>query len=337
MIIENQDVRVYFRSLNDQEKAHYESRAIGFEKNHILVSVKDLLDNSSAKVNLTCDYCSSILQRGFKYVILDKKHCCSKCIYLKVKENNLEKYGVENPGQMKHVREKVKQTMIEKYGVTNAYQIESVRQATLERYGVEFPFQSEEIREKQKQTMLEEYGVENPTQCTEIYDRVKSTMLERYGFEYAAQNKEIQEKMIINMLKTMYENGTVQTSRQQKHLHDLLDGKLNYPIDICSLDIAFPEENIYIEYNGGGHYAWPKFNGVSEEQLNRKEMLRYHYLKNQGWKLIRIVCKKDKLYSDDKIVELINDCKEYLLSGHSWIEIDMDLNKLTCSEYTKII
>lgn len=338
MIIQDQLIEIKISSFSNKRKYFL---AKGYKPNSqdiIYAKVEDLPEGSHYKVKVICDYCGDLNIKPFSAAIRITKHCCKKCIYKKAKETNLEKYGVENPGQMEDVREKVVNTMVERYGVTNAYQIESVRKTTLKNLGVEFPFQSEKVREKQKETMLDIYGVENPTSNEDILSRVVETNIQRYGVKNPMQVTEFREKQIIASLKTMYENGTIQTSSQQIHIHKLIGGKLNYPVDLCSLDIALVDENLYIEYNGGGHYAWPKINGMSDEEHHRKEMNRYSYLKQRGWKLIRIVCKSDKLYEDEKLLKLIDESKYYLLnSNHSWIEINIDDNKMVCSEFEKSI
>lgn len=354
MLIENQTIQLKTKGMHKKNKDHLLSKGYNINLDYIEVRIDDLLPTSTYMVNLICDYCNKNIINWAYSKALQEKHCCKKCspikqeeIFLekygvrnpyqldKVKQTFINKYGVENPGQIPEVRKRVENTLLERYGVTNSYQIESVRQTTLDNHGVEYPFQSEIVREKQKETMIEEYGVENPTQNEEIYNGILERNIERWGVENPMQVEEFQKKATENMLKTMYENGTMQTSRQQKHLHDLLGGELNYPIDRCSLDIAFPKEMIYIEYNGGGHYAWPKHNGVTDEELHKKEMNRYGYLKTKNWRLIRIICKKDKLYEDKKIIKLISECKDYLNKGHSWIEIDMDKNVITGDKYSR--
>jgi very-short-patch-repair endonuclease len=135
------------------------------------------------------------------------------------------------------------------------------------------------------------------------------------------------------MLKSMYQNGTGVSSQQQRHICELLNGKLNYPVDRCQLDIAYPDTMIYIEYNGGGHYAWDTI-----ENKEKDDMKRYSYLKQFSWKMIRIVCKCDKLYDDNEMINLVNECKDYLLnSKHSWIEINIDENKIKCKEFKRDI
>lgn len=250
-----------------------------------------------------------------------------------MKENNLKNYGVENPGQMKHVKDKVKQTCLEKYGVENAYQIEKVRQSTRNNLGVDYPFQSPNVREKQQQSMLNKYGFEYPGQVPEIREKMENTTLKNHGVKYMFQDPIAREKMLKKSLRTMYQHGTGVSSKPQRYICNLVNGELCYPVNRCQLDIAFPKRKIYIEYNGGGHYAWDTL-----ENKDKSDMKRYSYLKQFEWKLIKIVCKCDKLYNDDKMLKLINICKQYLLnSKHTWIEINIDKNKIKCKEFEEDI
>jgi len=136
------------------------------------------------------------------------------------------------------------------------------------------------------------------------------------------------------MRKTMYENGTAPKSIQQIYLYNLLNGELNYPIDICSLDIAFPEEMIYCEYDGGGHRLSIILGTETEENFNKRNIKRWYILKNKGWREIRITSEKDFLPSDGVLLEIIKYAKKYLNTGHSWIKFDID-NKLVESSQFK--
>ena len=78
-----------------------------------------------------------------------------------------------------------------------------------------------------------------------------------------------------------------------------------------------------------------KLNQISQVQFDSKEIKRYLFLKSLGWKMIRIICIKDKIPSDNIILEMIIHAKEYLNSGHSWIKFDIDNNKVICSQYEK--
>lgn len=117
----------------------------------------------------------------------------------KIKQINLEKYGVECVFQNEKIKEKVKQTNLEKYGVEYALQSEvvkgKVKQTNLAKRNVEYPMQSEQVKETLKQNNLEKYGVESVFQLPEVQEKVKQTNLERYGVEYASSSPIIREKV----------------------------------------------------------------------------------------------------------------------------------------------
>ena len=127
--------------------------------------------------------------------------------------------------------------------------------------------------------------------------------------------------------KTMYKNGTQQCSSQQKHIHNLIGGKLNYPYGKSSLDIAFPEDKIYIEYDGSGHDLSVKIGSMSQEEFNKREVRRRYALYRRGWKEMTIVSRKDYFPKDFKIIEMINEGKDFL-KEESWIKYDIDLKKV---------
>lgn len=156
------------------------------------------------------------------------KKCCSrKCSNklkgLSTKQTMLDKYGVENPSQVKEFRSKAVAGIKEKQDV-----IQSKRRKTMvERYGVEYPMQSKDFKEKIAETNRERYGYSNPSQnieirkkiserlkdpevqahyleramrhyrvkqpsmTLEVQEKMKATSLERYGVEYPIQNDEI--------------------------------------------------------------------------------------------------------------------------------------------------
>jgi hypothetical protein len=234
----------------------------------------------------------------------------------KIKNTCQEKYGVDYVSQAKEFQDKVKQINLEKYGVeyytqTEEYKIKS-KVTNLERYGCDNPMQNEEIRLKLEKTIIEKYGVSNAYQSEEIKEKIRQTNLKRYGFESAMQNEEIKNKCTQNMLNTMYSNGNIACSKQQKHIHELFGGELNYIIDRCALDIAFPNDKIYIEYNGGGHDVHVKVGRISEKEFKQKEIQRYMFLKSLGWKQILISSARDYLPQDDILLEELNNAYNIL-------------------------
>lgn len=170
------------------------------------------------------------------------KKCCSrKCSNklkgLSMKQTMLDKYGVENPSQVREFRDKAVARIKEKQDV-----IQSKRRKTMvERYGVEYPMQSEELKEKIAETNRDRYGYSNPSQnieirkkiserlkdpevqahyleramrhyrvkrpsmTLEVQEKMKATSLERYGVEYPIQNDEIKSVAVEHQIQSVRE------------------------------------------------------------------------------------------------------------------------------------
>ena len=169
----------------------------------------------------------------------------------KIKQTNLEKYGVENPFQdterMKKayqeklgvdnpwqseiVKEKIKQTNLERHGSRNYRNEEKIKQTNLKKYGSEYGFGSLEIREKIKQTNLKKYGVENVFAANEIKEKIKEQNILHHGVEYPMQNPEIANKIkkkfkTGSTLRKMHEakkkNGTYGKSKLEDKIYETL-------------------------------------------------------------------------------------------------------------------
>ena len=160
-----------------------------------------------------------------------------------------------------------------------------------------------------------------------LRERVKNTNLKNNGVEYPAQNKEILAKQ----RQTMYKNGTAPCSRQQIYINQLIGGELNYPLRNLSLDIAFPEEMIYLEYDGGGHENNIIFGTMTKDDFVKRERNRTYGLLRSGWKEIRIISKIDNLPSDQTILEILSYARTYL-KNHHYIKFDIDNNKIINSQ-----
>lgn len=244
-----------------------------------------------------------------------------------------KRYGNEHTFLVKELMDKVIKTMLDKFGVEHPIQNSGIREkienTNMDRYNAKCSLGSKIIQEKSRKTCLEKYGV-NYFILTEEHKRLKKiTMMERYGVEFPLQNVEILTKA----RKTMFKNGTAPCSTQQKYIHNLLGGELNYPINNCSVDIAFPDDKLYIEYNGSGHNLNVLYKQMDQKSFDQKEIKRYYFLKGKGYYGIYIISRNDNIPYDDVIIKIINKAKEYLLLGHSWIEFDIDEGKIKCSQY----
>jgi hypothetical protein len=128
----------------------------------MIIKILDKKTNQEKNINelknldliiFNCDNCNKKFIRRHKPQknnILER-HLCSSC---KFKKTSLERYGVENPGQSKIVKNKIKETFSRNYEEGH-------------------PLKNKKIRNKIKSTNIEKYGVENPGQSLEIKKKIK--------------------------------------------------------------------------------------------------------------------------------------------------------------------
>lgn len=178
---------------------------------------------------------------------------------------------------------------------------------------------------------MEKYGVKSPAQLEEVRERMKKTTLERYGVENISQSSTIREK--VNA--TLCNNHTQKTSKQQIYLHNFYGGEINFPIKYYAADICFPEENLVIEYDGGGHNLRVTLDILTQEEFDKKEIIRSKYIKSKGYKQMRIISLKDKLPSDCVLLKMLEDSRTYFTTypNHSWITFSVDNNLVYNAEH----
>ena len=277
---------------------HFREKGYEFEKcgDFIEVDVLDLLKSSNEKVKVICDICGKEGEMCYGYVI--------KCN----EKNELITCGSDS---CKH--KKYEDTCIKKYGegITNPFQTESVKekskQTLLKNYGVDCPIKSSIIQNKIKDTNLKRYGSENPFGSKEIQNKIKDTWQKNYGVESPMQNEEIKNKV----LNSCQFNSTGPCSRAQRYINHILNGTLNKPICGSLTDIYIEKENIIIEHDGGGHFLGDKINGnafPTKEALLREEE-REDKIINNGYRMIRFIANKDRIPSDEVILNLIEGFK----------------------------
>ena len=203
-----------------------------FCKEYNLVLLKDygnekLHRDFKIEGNCKTERCSNIFVKTIGVLLKNKNFgciSCSKQIANERKEtNNINKYGVKSPLQLKSVKSQIKETNKAKYGVEYPQQSKTIQKTTklnnLKKYGVEYPLQLESVKSQIKETNLEKYGCEYATQsqvvrdktvstCIEKYgvktslqleiikSQIKETNIEKYGCEYATQSQEVREKTV---------------------------------------------------------------------------------------------------------------------------------------------
>ncbi len=284
-----------------KNKDWYEFKGYKFTKykDKFIIPVEHLYFNSYFKVDVLCDYCleegkETYCNKTWLFYLKSRKDiekdCCPQCQAKKIRDVSQKKYGVDNPSQVKEINEKRKETFVERFGYEN-------------------PSQNEEIQKKKEETCFKNYGVINGFQTEQNRQKIKEICLKKYGVDNPFKNKEFMKEIFKKTYISKYKNKNAPCSKQQLYLCNLLLGELNFPTEKGWLDIAFPEEKIYIEYDGGGHNLAVKLKAMTAEQFKIKEMRRYYFFKNKGWNIIRIISFNNKLPQDNIILKMIKYAK----------------------------
>lgn len=274
----------------------------------ITVKVEDLPDGSHQIVDVECDFCHKQYQleyRRAKSEIDTFGTCaCPQCAYNHTALTIQKIYGEQytNTFQVPEIQERITNTLIDRYGVDNVIKIPGVQ-------------------DKIRETCMEKYNAPSPLMLPEMRERIKATCKEKYGGNAPTSSDEVKRKV----QETMYKNGSKMASRQQEYIGKLYNGIINYPLGRLSLDIALPEEKIVCEYNGSGHWLSIHFGDVTESEFIKKEIARNIYIKNNGYKMIIIISRHDKLPSDEILLAMLSAARTYFTTTeHTWIEYDID-------------
>ena len=183
---------------------------------------------------------------------------------------------------------------------------------------------------KASETMKILYGTDYYTQTDECKERVKNTCNLKYGKDYPSQSLEVREKIT----KSFYQNGSQKVSKQQKYICDLYHGILNFPIKHYNIDIYLEKDNLAVEYDGGGHSLNVIIGKETTEEYNQKEIIRNNVIKSEGYKQMRIISVKDLLPSNQILLQMLSEAKQYFSQypNHSWIEFNIDTSTVRNAE-----
>lgn len=328
----------------------------------LMVKVEDLPSNSNVEVYVECDICGRENKTTYQHYIRSVENCgyytCKHCNYKKAVETTKALYGVEYytqtkeykerakntcnfkygkdyPSQVPEIREKMKKTLIAHYNVDNPTKSAEIRdiikETVRERYGVDSVSQLDFVKEKRKESTHKKFGVDYALQSMEVQKRKESTCIERFGVPHAMQCDEVKAKVA----KTYYMNGNVATSNQQRYLHTLFGGELNYHISYYNVDICFLKEKIVLEYDGGFHDGRVKLGQLTQKEFDQKELVRNKIINTEGYKIIRIKSCMDFLPQDTILLQMLSEAKQYLSKypNRSWIEFDIDNSIVRNAEY----
>lgn len=297
-----------------------------------MVKFEDLRAKQNVKIKVKCDYCGKefMMKNGHyqKDVLggIIKKVACIDCSRKKQAESNMLVYGVKSTAQLKEVREKQKNTMLERYGVVNILQTEDgqrkAKETNMKKYGVEWAGQAECVRNKRENTMLERYGYRTPSEVPEINAARKETFRKKYGVENPFMVDDVKNKIY----ETFGSRGKVRTSKAQQDLNDVVNGKLNQKIGKYNVDIV-TDDNVVIEYDGGGHDICVQLGNITQEEFDKKEKCREDAIIESGYKIIRFINAHDReLYDKEKVRCAIKNCKAELDAGKNIVRYDFATN-----------
>ena len=342
-LIVPQTVKVRIGSINYQ---YYKEKGYTFKKRGdiIEVNVLDLPKGSSQMVKVICDVCGKEIETQYRFIVKNNKEnkliiCGSNsCRNKKYEDTCTKKYGkgIINAFQAEEVKEKIVETNRKNHGVdwytqTEEYKDKSKKTCQLH-YGVDNPAQAQEVKDAMKDTCRSRYGCDYAVQSDEVQNKIKSTNNKIYGGDSPFSSEEIRKKSqqtwkenygegIINpgqveeiknkILDSFQFNHTGPSSRAQRYINHILNGTLNKHIRDSLVDIYMEKENIVIEHDGSGHFLKDKINGniypTKEALLKEKE--REDKIISNGYKMIRFIAAKDRIPSDEVILNLVEGFK----------------------------
>jgi hypothetical protein len=273
----------------------------------ILVYINDMPQYSESKVLITCDY--------------NEEGC----------RGTYEK----NSGD--YIKNNINSVVHKDCCSNRKCQVKKTAECNLINYGFEYHVNQEDFMKNTQKTNVERYGSPYVMGTDYFKQKTLEVLNNKYGVDNISQLEEVK----IKKAETFYKNGSVKTSRQQEYLWRLLGGELNYANNTPSLDIAFPEQKVYIEFNGKGHDLCVKTKQMTQKEFDNRERRRYHYLKNLGWKGIFINSEQDYLPNDEVIINEINKALEWFKSNekghwHYNIYIGNKINDITYGKLRKI-
>lgn len=303
----------------------------------VVVKVEDLPRESHIKIEVLCDFCGKN-KMFITYGSYNRRnghtkgYACRECSYEKMKQTNLERYGVDNYSKTKECHEKMRDTFLARYGVEHNSQLpdykEKYHKTCLERYGESY---KQQFAEKAFESFRDKTGYHIPSQSPEIKEKIKQTWLSKYGVDNPVKSPEVREKMT----QTLYANSSQKTSRQQRYICNLYNGILNFPVKHYNVDIYLPDDNLICEYDGGFHMGNVITGRITQEEFNQKEIIRSNIIKREGYKQMRIISQIDKLPQDPTLLQMLSDAKDYFSNypEHSWIEFNIDTSTLRNAEH----
>lgn len=153
----------------------------------------------------------------------------------RLKDNMMERHGVEHQMHLDSVKEKIRKTSLGKYGTVNPAQNHMVKgkikQTCLARYGVEYAFQAESVKTKIKESIERRFGGHH-TLNKDIQTKTKNTLKLRYGVDNPGKTKKSIEKASRNKSKEtkekMKQTWSQKSAAEKKRIIDKREASCGY-------------------------------------------------------------------------------------------------------------
>lgn len=269
----------------------------------------------------------------------------------KIKETNLEKYGVTHNWQKPEIREKINENNLKKYGTKNALLSSKAKSTRLKKYGNENYNNREkykesyssfskdkinEIKEKTKITNLEKYGVKHPMQSKEVISKMRKNSIRKWGVSHPFKTDEVKQKSS-NTCQDKYgvlwpcmteqcrnsQGGTI--SNINKEFAKLLDEynieyEMEFPLMNYSYDFKIGNTLVeidptYTHNSTKGTY----FNGTESKPLDKNYHINKTLLANQfGFRCIHVFDWDDK----NKIISMFTPKQKIYAKDCEVVRID---------------
>ena len=313
--------------VNGHNLCHY--KKVGYNCNKgdtIEVSVDNLTDGASNEIEYICDYCGQQYRTKFynkKDTIKNhEKFCCnnSACQARKREDGLLEKYGVDNPMKIKENVEKAQNTCQKRYGTNNPAKVEQfkekARRTNIDRYGADNPLKNKEIQQKVKETNLSLYGEECAAKSQIVRQKIESTLIKKYGVRNPFLTESAQQK-----LSTLGK----EASKIQRYICSVYNGRLTVEIYPYIADILM-DDDIVCEVDGGGHFLKIELGQESESLFWKKEYGREDYIISKGYKIFRIITRKNSLPDENALLKIRELCFDYFRLGYNVFRYNLDDN-----------
>lgn len=147
---------------------------------------------------------------GSLFVRPTNKFCSRECskawqgsdeYQTKRKQEMLDKYGVENPMQLKRTKMKLSKSVLKTWNERHDEILAAMQKTCRQNHGVSSPQQSRRVKAKSMQTMLERHGVEHAQQSENIRRKTVATNMKNLGVPVPSMNKDVRKKTVNTCLR----------------------------------------------------------------------------------------------------------------------------------------